>query len=355
MRNCDGFTEVSRRQLFAVQHRFDVFRLNIAAFHQLFTGKANRLFFVSGFTAQEDILRAQLEQVVITLLKAVFQMVAYFLFISIVALCGNQTFGQAGVQAAIQEVGQRNMLRLRYLTHRALGQVTVSNDQIYIRRQIVNGAVGDGDLAQACILYFLTQYPCAHRAGTHTGIASHDDFTHMAQVVGHVASRQRRGAFRFRFHVMHTTGGRFNVIFFFHFAGFQQNCRNHEGDRHCRHDGSDVSEVSAFWRHRQYRQNGTRRRRRDQTAVQDGQGEYAGHTAKDNGQNQAWVHQHVREVNFVDTAQEVDDGRAARRLFSAAATEEHVRQQDAHPRTRVSFNQEEDGFTHFMGLLDTQR
>ncbi len=37
-----------------------------------------------------------------------------FLFISIVALCGNQTFGQAGVQAAIEEVGQRNMLRLRY-------------------------------------------------------------------------------------------------------------------------------------------------------------------------------------------------------------------------------------------------
>ncbi len=30
----------------------------------------------------------------------------------------------------------------------------------------------------------------------------------------HVASRQRRGAFRFRFHVMHTTV-RFNVIFFF--------------------------------------------------------------------------------------------------------------------------------------------
>lgn len=107
VRYCDGFTEVSRRQLFAVQHRLDVFRLNIAAFHQLFTGKANRLFFVSGFTAQEDILRTQFEQVVITLLKAVFQMVAYFLFISIVALCGNQTFGQAGVQAAIQEVGQR--------------------------------------------------------------------------------------------------------------------------------------------------------------------------------------------------------------------------------------------------------
>ncbi len=57
----------------------------------------------------------------------------------------------------------------------------------------------------------------------------------------------------------------------------------------------------------------------------------------------------------MDTTQEVDDSRAARRLLSAAATKEHVRQQDAHTRTWVSFNQEEDGFAHLMGLLNTQR
>ena len=57
----------------------------------------------------------------------------------------------------------------------------------------------------------------------------------------------------------------------------------------------------------------------------------------------------------MDTTQEVNDCRAARRLLSAAATEEHVCQQNAHTRTRVSFNQEEDGFAHLMGLLNTQR
>ena len=57
----------------------------------------------------------------------------------------------------------------------------------------------------------------------------------------------------------------------------------------------------------------------------------------------------------MDTAQEVDDCRTARRLLRTAAAKEHVRQQNAHPRTRVSFNQEEDGFAKLMGLLNTQR
>ncbi len=41
--------------------------------------------------------------------------------------------------------------------------------------------------------------------------------------------------------------------------------------------------------------------------------------------------------------------------FCAAATEEHVRHQDAHTRAWVSFDQEEDGFAQLMGLLNTQR
>ncbi|CAH0180892.1 hypothetical protein SRABI106_01098 [Rahnella aquatilis] len=42
-------------------------------------------------------------------------------------------------------------------------------------------------------------------------------------------------------------------------------------------------------------------------------------------------------------------------MFSTATTEEHVRHQDAHTRTRVRFDQEEDRFTGFSRLLDTQR
>ena len=177
----------------------------------------------------------------------------------------------------------------------------------------------------------------------------------MAQVVRHIASRQRGCAFGFGFHVVHTTGRRFNIVVFFHFAGFQQDRRDHEGDGHGRTDGRDVSEIRSFWRHRQHRQDRPRRSWRHQTAAQHAQGEHAGHTAKDNGQDQAWVHQHVREVNFVDTAQEVNDCRTASRLLSAAATKEHVRQQYAHTRTRVGFNQEEDRLAEIVRLLNTQR
>nr|VXZ90923.1 Uncharacterised protein [Klebsiella pneumoniae] len=80
----------------------------------------------------------------------------------------------------------------------------------------------------------------------------------MAQVVGDIAGRQRAGAFGFRFHVMHTTRCGFDIVFFFDFAGLEQNRRDHEGDRHRCDNRGDVSEVGAFRRHRQYRQNGTR-------------------------------------------------------------------------------------------------
>ena len=342
VRHRDGFAQIGWRQFFAFQHRVDIFRLNVAAFHQLLTGKANRVFFGGRGTTEEDVFRTQLKQVGVALVKTVLQAGAHFHFVVFVTLRGNQTFGQAGVQAAVEEVGQRNVLCLRYLTHGTFGQIAVRNHQVNIRRQAVNGAVGHGDVGQACILHFLTQHACTHCAGTHTGVAGNDDFTHVAQVVRNITCCQWRCAFGFGFHVVHTTGCGFDVIIFFHFAGFQQDRRDHEGDGHCRKDSCEVREISAFWRHRQYRQDRTRRGRRNQTAAQHAQREHAGHTAEDNGQDQTWVHQHVWEVNFMDTAQEVDDRRTASRLFCAATAKEDVRQQYAHTRTRVGFNQEED-------------
>ncbi|SAH13304.1 Uncharacterised protein [Enterobacter hormaechei] len=346
--NRDGFTQVGWGQLFAIQHRLNVLRLNVAAFHQLLTGEANSLFFIGRRAAKEDVFSAQFEQMRVALVEAVLQAGAHFHFVIFMALRRHQAFGQAGVQAAVEEVGQGNVLRLRYLTHSAFGQIAVRDHQVNVRRQAVNRAVGDGDVGQTRILHFLTQYARTHCAGAHTGITGHDDFTHVAQVVRDIARRQRRCAFGFGFHVMHTTGCRFDIVVFFHLAGFQQDSGGHEGDRHGRTDRRDVREVGAFRGHRQHRQDRARRSRRHQTTAQHAQGEHAGHTAKDNGQDQTWVHQHIREVNFVNTAQEVNDRRAASRLFRAAATKEHVCQQNAHTRTRVRFNQEEDGLAEIV-------
>ncbi|CZW09323.1 Uncharacterised protein [Enterobacter hormaechei] len=348
VRNRDGFTQVGWGQLFTLQHRLNVFRLNVAAFHQLLTGEANGLFFIGRRAAKEDVFCAQFEQMRVALVEAVLQAGAHLHFVIFMALGRNQTFGQAGVQAAVEEVGQGNVLRLRHLTHGALGQIAVRDHQVNVRRQVVNRAVGHGDVGQTRILHFLTQHARTHCAGTHTGITGHDNFTHVAQVVRDITRRQRRCAFGFGFHVMHTTGCRFDIVVFFHLAGFQQDSGDHEGDGHGRTDRRDVREVGAFRGHRQHRQNRAWRSRRHQTTAQYAQGEHAGHTAKDNGQDQTWVHQHIREVNFVNTAQEVNDRRAASRLFRAAATKEHVRQQNAHTRTRVRFNQEEDGLAEIV-------
>ncbi|MNL70728.1 hypothetical protein D3C87_1957760 [compost metagenome] len=80
------------------------------------------------------------------------------------ALRRYQTLSQARVQAAVEEVSQGNMLRLRNLTHRTFSQIAVRDDQVDIRWQAVDCAVGHGDVGQARILDFLTQHASAHCA-----------------------------------------------------------------------------------------------------------------------------------------------------------------------------------------------
>ncbi|MNP24129.1 hypothetical protein D3C76_1168720 [compost metagenome] len=100
----------------------------------------------------------------VALVKAVLQAGTDFNFVVFMTLRRHQTFGQAGIQTAVQEVGQRNVLRLRNLTHRTLGQIAVGDDQVNIRRQAVNRAVSHGDLRQTGIRHFLTQYARTHGA-----------------------------------------------------------------------------------------------------------------------------------------------------------------------------------------------
>ena len=54
----DRLTQISRGQFFTIQHRLNVFRLNVTAFHQLLASKTNRFFFGCRFATEEDVLRA---------------------------------------------------------------------------------------------------------------------------------------------------------------------------------------------------------------------------------------------------------------------------------------------------------
>ncbi|MNV52072.1 hypothetical protein D3C71_1441470 [compost metagenome] len=320
----------------------------------MLTGKADRLFLVAGLQVKEHVAFAEAEQVLLGGLKAVVQRADDFLLVIGGFIGRHQALGQIVVQLAVEEIGQRDVLCLRRMTHRALSQVTVSDHQIHIIRQVVDGTVGHGDIFQPGVRHFFAQYPGPHGAGTHARIAGNDDFTHRGQVTIH-RCMSRSTAFRLGLHRLYAASGLFQVILFFGFRSFQQEPGNHKGHHERCGDRRQVGEVSAFRGHRQYRQNRTRRSRRHQTAVQQGQCEHAGHTAQDHRQQQAWIHQHVREVNFVDTTEEVDDRGTAGRLLGTAAAKEHVGHQHAQTRAWVGFDQEEDGFAGFGRLLDAQR
>ena len=255
------------------------------------------------------------EQVRLTGFEAVVQRAQHLLLVVAGFVGRQQAIDQIAVQLAVEEVGQRDVLGLRRVAHRALGQIAVGDHQIHVVRQAVDGAVGHRDVLQPGVGHFLAQHPGAHGAGTHARIAGDDDFAHGAQIAID-RCRRRCATFGLRFHLLHATGCGFQIVILFHLGGFQQESGHHEGDgKGCAHR-RNVGEVGAFRRHRQHRQDRTRRRRRNQAAVQHRQGEDAGHAAQDHRQQQAWVHQHVREVDFVDAAQEVNDCRTAGGLLA---------------------------------------
>ncbi|MOA57612.1 hypothetical protein D3C78_1818240 [compost metagenome] len=55
MRHGNGFAQVGRSQLFTFQHGRNILWLDIAALHQLLTGKANGLLFINGLQAEEHV------------------------------------------------------------------------------------------------------------------------------------------------------------------------------------------------------------------------------------------------------------------------------------------------------------
>ncbi|MNI92188.1 hypothetical protein D3C73_1499560 [compost metagenome] len=92
----------------------------------------------------------------------------------------------------------------------------MSDHQIHIFRQAVDGAVGHRDIFQPGIRHFFAQHPGPHRAGAHTGIAGNDDFTYRGQIAID-RCMSRRAAFRLRLHFLHTASRLFQIVLFFHF------------------------------------------------------------------------------------------------------------------------------------------
>ena len=88
-----------------------------------------------------------------------------------------------------------------------------------------------------------------------------------------------------------------------------------------------------------------------QASAADGFNKHGGHAAADRGQNEGRLHQHVREVDFVDTTEEVDDRCTWCGGPCAAATKESVGQKNTKTRSGVGFQQVEDRFSGFHCLV----
>ena len=135
----------------------------------------------------------------------------------------------------------------------------------------------------------------------------------------------------------------------------QQERPDQEGhQRRAEHTQGDPEEVPPG-RLRVDREDRARGRRSAQPDVEQHEQEDAGHATGDRGEDQLGLHQHVREVDLVDAAEELDDQRARGRGLGQALAEERVGQQQAQAGAGVGLEQEQHRLALLRGLLDAER
>ncbi|CDN44464.1 hypothetical protein BN871_EW_00170 [Paenibacillus sp. P22] len=279
-----------------------------------------------------------------------------------------QSFDELVVFRTFQEIVDGNMLRLRRYAASAVGKRLVRNDDVRIRRDVADRGIRDFD-RRACSLHLLAEDGCAHGAGSHACVAGKDDFMHFIlalQTGRHSCSRFAsafgcrscgRGRSAGSLHVFHALGCSFQIVFVFIclLARLEQQRGNKEGyDRSRNHAAQNRENLSAR-RHRQVSDDAARGRRSDEASAEQGERERTGYAACDGSQNQARVHQDVREVDLMNPAEEMDDRCAGSGLAGSSAADEHVGQQDAETRARVGLQHEQDRLAGFLGLLDRDR
>lgn len=229
----------------------------------------------------------------------------------------------------------------------------MTDDELGVCRDFRNGSVADGDVGQAGFLEFFLQDGGSHGTGTHAGIAGKDDVGDVFQIgLGRSSSCCRSRTFRFSFHVLHLLLG-----FLQGFAGFSTGHLNDwrgddEGDGRSDDDAQDDREGRTFRRHGQVGDEAARSRRAGKAEVKNHVVEQGCDAAADSSQQEGRVHQDIREGNFVDTAEKVDDqsprsGLAGHRIFR----EEPVSQENACAGARIGFNHVENGLACFGDLF----
>ena len=250
------------------------------------------------------------------------------------------------VEGAVKEILQGEMQCVGAIGLGAGSQILVGDDHARVFRQIVDSAVFHRNI-QPCFLYLFAQDAGTGGAGTHAGVAGDVHGFHVVKLM-----RIGTGGKFERLHLV-ARGGEFLITGGGHAA--HKDAGNKERHHATGGDRTEHRGITAFGRHRQYGENRARRGGRNQTAVHKDEGEDAGHAARNHRQQQTRIHQHIGEINFVNAAEEMDDGSAASGLLGGTLAEQHIREQYAEAGAGVRFNQEENGAANFLRLRNAER
>jgi len=256
------------------------------------------------------------------------------------------------IDIVLRKIAHPDMLRLRRVRKRALCELFMRDNELCLGRDCANRAVRDGDVRIAVLLELFAQRSRTEGGGTHACVAGVDDDLQ-------ILARDlllRREILAAILHVAHALGCGLERLILDILRHLDEDGGDSAGYRRRNGKRREVcKERRAARGHGNDRKDRARRGRCNQTAAEEAEREDAGHAARNRSDDEHGLHEDVREIDFVNTTENVDDHGARRGRLRHALAEEPVGEQDTKTRARVRLEQEEHGLAVFLRLLNAER
>ena len=261
------------------------------------------------------------------------------------------------VLRAVHEVVDRDVLRAGRLVPRPGGQVLVGDDQVDVVDQVRDRDVDHRDVGEPGLLDLVPEHRGAHRGRAHAGVAGEHDLVDRLAVrvaasrassassgVGLDAGQHAGHRALLALHRLHLRGRRGQIaalVRLLRLARRMIEAMTNDVVAASSTDSDDPDETVRRGLD-QHRDDRPRRGRRPQARAENRQRQDADHAAGDGGQQRQRLHQHVREIDLVDAAEELDDRRGRRGALGQPGAEDRVGDQQTDARARVGLQQEQD-------------
>ena len=216
--------------------------------------------------------------------------------------------------------------------------------------------MGNLDVSKACCLEFLLEDCSAHSGGSHACVASKYDLVKSSEVDFAAVSRcsiSAALALGSSLHIAHLS------LCIFKAAGvghLHDRRSDQEGNSGADQEAEDDHRLSAFGSNCEQSQDGTGRSRAHKADIEDRVEEHCRYGTADGSKEQQGVHQNIREVDLVDTAEYVHDQSAGSGILGCLVIGEHpVSEQDACACAGVGLDHVEHGLAERLDLLRSER